>query len=222
MKLLLIEDNSMFALTLKSELESRYVVKVEETAEKGELQAQTNDYDIILLDLSLPDKNGLWVCRALRSNGIKTPILILTGEDSTATKVELLDSGADDYLTKPFKIDELYARIRALLRRQQQSLGSNTLQTRDIILDLDTKTVRRDKRIVPLRRKEYYILEYLVRNAGNVVSRGMILDHVWEDEADSLTNVVDVHIKYLRDRIDKPFPKKIIKTIHGIGYKIEA
>jgi DNA-binding response OmpR family regulator len=222
MKLLIVEDDREVSSTLKDELKKDYIVKISPTGEDGEFQAQTTDYDLIILDLSLPDKDGLSVCKSIRKSDSETPILILTGQTELKMKIDLLDSGADDYLTKPFKIDELRARIRALLRRKKQELSPNTISMGDLELDINRKIVRREEQVVHLRRKEFYILEYLVRNAGNVVSRGMIMDHVWDDDSEAITNVVDVHIKYLRDRIDKPFSKKIIKTVHGLGYKIEA
>ncbi|MDO8269423.1 MAG: response regulator transcription factor [Candidatus Levybacteria bacterium] len=222
MKLLLIEDDFEIAITLKEELEKNYIVKISATGEDGEYQAEINDYDLILLDLGLPDKDGLEVCRNIRKSGVRAPILVLTGQADLKMKVSLLDAGADDYLTKPFKLEELMARVRALLRRPKETLLSNTLSTSDLTLDLDKKTAKRETQLIALRKKEFYLLEYLVRNAGNVVSRGMILDNVWDNDCDSLTNIVDVHINYLRDRIDKPYDKKLIKTVHGLGYKIEA
>lgn len=222
MKLLLIEDDKETAATLKEELERDYIVEASFTGEDGEYEAEINDYDLIILDLGLPDKDGLEVCRRVRTNRIQVPILVLTGEDDLNTKVSLLDSGADDYLTKPFRLKELKARIRALLRRQHQTFVSNILPIDDLTLDLNKKNAKRGIKIITLRRKEFYLLEYLMRNAGAVLSRGMILDHVWDSESESFANIVDVHIKYLRDQIDRPFNKKLIKTVHGLGYKIEA
>ena len=222
MKLLIIEDDKQISDTIEEELGREYIVSTSSNGEDGEFQALSNNYDLIILDLSLPDKDGLSICRTLRKSAIDTPILILTGETNPKATVELLDSGADDYLTKPYKIEELKARIRVLLRRKKRAILSNILSLADLTLDLNKKSVTRRNLAVNLRRKEFYLLEYLVRNAGNVVSREMIMDYVWDTETDSLTNVVDVHVKYLRDRIDKPFDKKLIKTVHGIGYKIEA
>lgn len=222
MKLLIIEDDREISLTLKEELEKNYIVKTSATGTDGEYQAEINDYDLILLDLSLPDKDGFQVCKSIRETGIQVPILVLTGQTDLDMKVKMLDAGADDYLTKPFKYEELMARVRALLRRSKKTQTTSTLSTDDLVLDLDKKIAKRESKLITLRRKEFYLLEYLVRNAGNVVSRGMILDNVWDNDCDSLTNIVDVHIKYLRDRIDKPFDKKLIKTVHGLGYKIET
>ena|SRR3989344_1261390 len=222
MKLLLIEDDKETAVTLKEELREDYVMETSFTGEDGEYKAEINDYDLIVLDLGLPGKDGLEVCRKVRANRIQTPILVLTGESDLGTKVSLLDAGADDYLTKPFTFAELKARIRALLRRQHKTFTSNTLSIEDLTLDINKKIAKRGVKIIPLRPKEFYLLEYLIRNAGAVLSRGMILDHVWDSESESFTNIVDVHIKYLRDQVDRSFDKKLIKTVHGLGYKIEA
>ena len=210
------------AATLKEELEKDYLVEVSFSGEDGEYQAEVNACDLIILDLGLPDKNGLEVCRNIRIRRIQVPLLVLTGEYDVQTKVALFEAGADDYLIKPFNFAELKVRIRALLRRQQQVFISHVLSTQDLTLDLNKKIVKRGVTNISLRRKEFYLLEYLVRNAGNVVSRTMILDNVWESDCDSLTNIVDVHIKYLRDQIDRSFKKKLIKTVHGLGYKLEA
>jgi len=210
------------AATLKEELEKDYLVEVSFSGEDGEYQAEVNACDLIILDLGLPDKNGLEVCRNIRIRRIQVPLLVLTGEYDVQTKVALFEAGADDYLIKPFNFAELKVRIRALLRRQQHVLVSHVLSTQDLTLDLNKKIVKRGVTNISLRRKEFYLLEYLVRNAGNVVSRTMILDNVWESDCDSLTNIVDVHIKYLRDQIDRSFKKKLIKTVHGLGYKLEA
>lgn len=222
MKLLLIEDDKETAATLKEELEKDYVIELSFSGEDGEYKAEINEYDLIVLDLGLPDKDGLEVCRKIRANRIQTPILVLTGESDLGIKISLLDAGADDYLTKPFTFAELKARIRAVLRRQHQTFISNTLSVEDLTLDLNKKIAKRGVKIISLRPKEFYLLEYLIRNTGAVLSRGMILDHVWDSESESLTNIVDVHIKYLRDQVDRPFEKKLIKTVHGLGYKIEA
>lgn len=222
MKLLLIEDDKETVATLKEGLEKEYVVEFSFSGEDGEYKAEINEYDLILLDLGLPSKDGFQVCRDLRENGLQIPIIVLTGESDLNTKVSLLDAGADDYLIKPFTFAELKARIRTVLRRQHQTFVSNTLSIEDLTLDLNKKIAKRGLQIISLRPKEFYLLEYLIRNRGAVLSRGMILDHVWNSESESFTNIVDVHIKYLRDQVDRPFDKKLIKTVHGLGYKIEA
>lgn len=222
MKVLLIEDDKQIGITLKEELEKDYIVKLSHTGEDGEYQAEINGYDLIILDLGLPDRDGLHVCRTLRERKVKIPILVLTGDHDTKKKVSVLDAGADDYLTKPFSLDELMARIRALIRRQSQTILQNTITVADLTLDYTKKTVMRGSRTIHLRKKGFHILEYLLRNSGKVVSRDMIWEHVWNKEDEPFTNTVDVHINYLRDQIDEPFDNKLIKTVHGLGYKIEG
>lgn len=220
MKILLVEDDKDIAQTLKEELGKDYVVETALTGEEGEYLGQINEYHLIILDLMLPDITGIDICRKLRQNKITSPILMLTGQDSTEVKIQCLDCGADDYITKPFDFYELKARIRALLRRQNY-LTSNLLIVDNLILDPVTKIVSRGGTPIYLRRKEFDLLEYLMRNRGKVISRNTILDHVWDSSYDSDNNTVDVHIKHVRDKIDKPYKKVLIKTIHGFGYKLE-
>ncbi len=221
MRILLVMADEQTALKIKQELDDLYTTESTNTGEKGEDLACFNEYDLVILDKVLPDINGIEVCRRLRELDIKTPILILTEDNKIYSKVKGLDSGADDCLAKPFNLKELTARIRALLRRNPISLSPNILQVNDLQLDLNRRVVKRANTFIKLRRKEFHILEYLIRNQGIVVTREMILDHVWESESESLNNIVDVHIKYLRDHIDKNYDKKLIQTIHGVGYKIE-
>lgn len=222
MKLLLIDDNKELVQTLRKELSKYFIVETARTGKQGEYLAQVNDYELIILDITLPDLNGIEVCKLLRESGIHTPIIMLTGHGELATKVSALDLGADDYVIKPFKFPELLSRMRAVLRRQKKILPSNILTVGDLQIDLNKRLVFRKDKIISLRKKEFYLLEYLVRNVGNVITREMILNHVWASENDFLTNIVDVHIKYLRDHIDRGFDKKLIKTIHGLGYKLEV
>jgi DNA-binding response OmpR family regulator len=147
--------------------------------------------------------------------------LFLTGNSEVEKKITALDEGADDYMVKPFHVKELQARLRALLRRTSQRLGSDVIKVNDVTIDLGKKIVRRGETVIPLRRKEFDLLEYLARNQGKVVTRSMILDHVWDSSYDTFTNIVDVHINYLRHQLDKNFSKKIIKTVHGVGYKLD-
>lgn len=220
-KILLIEDDKKLALTIKEELEtSGYSVEACFDGETGEYKAITNDFDLIIVDLILPDKSGVKICQSLRREKVNSSILVLTGEIDVNKKVLALDKGADDYLTKPFSFAELKARIRALLRRKADSFTS--LSAGNLSLDVDKKVVKRAGKIIPLRRKEIALLEYLMRNQGRVVTRDMILNHIWGDEDEPSYNTVDVHVKYLRDKIDKNFPHKLIKTIYGLGYKIET
>ncbi|HWY79258.1 MAG TPA: response regulator transcription factor [Candidatus Sulfotelmatobacter sp.] len=222
MKLLLIDDNKELVQTLQEELSKYFIVEIAHNGKQGEYLAHINDYDIIILDIVLPDIDGIEICRMLRKAKIHTPIIILTGKLDHSTKVATLNIGADDYITKPFHLPELLSRIRAVLRRQKNVFNANVLTIADLQIDFDTKQVIRNNKIISLRKKEFYLLEYLARNVGSVITRDMILNHVWESDTDALTNIVDVHIKYLRDQIDKDFNKKLIKTVHGIGYKLEA
>lgn len=222
MKILIVEDEKDMGRILKKELSPSYTVEIARSGKEGEYLSEVNEYDLIILDVLLPDIDGITLCQKIRNNHIKTPILMLTGVSETTEKVAALDSGADDYLVKPFKISELHARIRALLRRQPEIIASNILKLADLEFDLINKTVKRDNKIITLKRKELQILEYFMRNIGKVLSRDMILEHIWDSAFESFTNTIDVHIKYLRDQIDRPFDKKLIKTIYGMGYKIEA
>lgn len=221
MKLLLIEDDKQTAKTIKEAMKDYYAVDVVYTGEDGDFRAQVNDYDTIIIDIVLPDIDGITVCKRIREAGIKTPILVLTGKVQVRDKVTALDAGADDYLTKPFSFAELLARVRALMRRNPDTLSSNKLFVGDLNLDVSSNTARRRGRKISLRRKEFSLLEFLMRNSGRVVTRSMILEHVWESETDPVTNTIDVHIKSLRDKVDRPFEKSLIKTVHGLGYKLE-
>jgi len=222
MKILLIEDDKQMAATIKEELKKHYAVDIAYTGEDGEYQAQVNDYDLIILDLILPDINGVTVCKKIRKSEIKTPVLILTGKTEIKDKVRALNSGADDYLIKPFSFSELLARARALLRRNPDTLVPDRLSAGNLTLDVVANTVKCKGKEISLRRKCFKLLEYLMRNKNRVVTRSMILEHVWESSIDPITNTVDVHIKSLRNKIDKPFGTDLIKTVHGLGYKIEV
>ena len=222
MKALFIEDDKELAETLKEELSSRFIIDLAFSGEEGEYNSFVNDYDVIIIDYNLPGINGIEVCRKIREGNIRTPILMLTGEVEVSKKIEALNSGADDYLTKPFVLEELLARIKALLRRPPQMLHSNIISIGDLTIDTDNQQVARNGKTILLRKKEFHLLEYLARNEGRIITREMILDHVWESLEEPITNTIDVHIKYLRDHIDKEFDKKLIKTVHGMGYKIEG
>lgn len=222
MKILLVEDDVEMAKTLKDALSSDYVVELAFFGKDGEYLVHINDYDLIILDILLPDLDGITVCKKIRANGVKTPVLMLTGESEIEKKVVSLDAGADDYLLKPFHLEELRARIRALLRRQPEMLTSNILKIGDLQLDLVKKTVTRNEKRIVLKRKELQILEYFMRNPGKLISRSMFLEHVWDSAYESFGNTIDVHITYLRNQLDKPFDKKLIKTVYGLGYKMEA
>jgi DNA-binding response OmpR family regulator len=222
MRLLLIEDNLQLLETLKEELSQQYAVDAVPTGKEGLYLGQINSYDLIVLDIGLPDTDGLEVCRSLRQKDITVPILVLTGHASLEDKVTAFDWGADDYLTKPFQLLELLARLRALLRRPiPQSMG-NILVVEDLELDLTSRIVHRSSKPIPLRRKELDLLELLMRNQGKVVTRSMILEHVWNSDVNAFTNAIDVHIKHLRDQVDRPFATKLIQTVYGIGYKFTS
>ena len=220
MRILVIEDDALIAETLSELLAEHYEVETVTTGRAGLDQGLTGVYDLIVLDLGLPDMSGHEVCRALRGEGIATPVIILTGQGDVRHKVAALDSGADDYLVKPFKFPELAARIRAVLRRSPGPVAPLTMEFGDIILDPENRIATRKGKAVKLRRKEFDLLAYLLRNQGQIVTRSMILDNVWEDGAAQFSNIVDVHVKYLRDRIEKPFKAPLIKTVHGVGYTI--
>lgn len=225
MKILLIEDDITLAETVKSRLSRLHSIDVTHTGTLGLQYAGRESgkaYDIILLDITLPDSDGISVCQRIRSQNITTPVLMLTAEQSARSKVVALDSGADDYLTKPFNFDELQARIRAVSRRPAQTLTENIMKIGDLIIDPIRYRVEYRGKEITLRRKEFVLLEYLARHHGQVVTRQMILDHVWDSSADPASNTVDVHINHLRGKIGRPFQTKIIKTIPGVGYKLEV
>ena len=221
MRVLLIEDDVTIARLLKEGLEDEsYAVDVVNDGSEGYRTAVADDYDVIILDIMLPEMNGYEVCRALRNDGNKTPILMLTARDTERDIVEGLDTGADDYLAKPFSFDVLLARIRALLRRPNEKL-EEILQVGDLKLDPSSKKVTRASQEINLTAKEYGVLEYLMRNKGKVLSKEQIISHVWDFDADVLPNNVELFIMFLRRKIDKPFKSKLIHTVSGFGYKLE-
>ncbi len=221
MRILLVEDDTAIARSLKEGLEDEaYAVDIAHDGSEGYRTAVADDYDVIILDIMLPGMNGYEVCRALRNDGNKTPILMLTARDAERDIVEGLDTGADDYLAKPFSFDVLLARIRALLRRPNEKL-EEILQVGDLKLDPSSKKVTRASQEINLTAKEYGVLEYLMRNKGKVLSKEQIISHVWDFDADVLPNNVELFIMFLRRKIDKPFKSKLIHTVSGFGYKLE-
>ena len=221
MRILLIEDDIAISRLLKEGLEDEsYAVDVAHDGSEGYRTASADEYDVIILDIMLPEMNGYEVCRALRKDGNKTPILMLTARDAERDIVEGLDTGADDYLAKPFSFDVLLARIRALLRRPNEKL-EEILQVGDLKLDPSLKKVTRASQEINLTAKEYGVLEYLMRNKGKVLSKEQIISHVWDFDADVLPNNVELFIMFLRRKIDKPFKSKLIHTVSGFGYKLE-
>ena len=221
MKILYIDDNRMLVDSVKTLLEDAYVIDHASTGREGLQSAQLVQYDLILLDLGLPDIDGYEVCCKLRAANVSTPILILTVQKDPDTCVKLLNSGADDYITKPFNGDALRARIVAVLRRGKEMSEEKVITVCDLSVNVTRREVRRGGVVIPLRRKEFDILEYLAANHGRVLTRAMILDHVWEAGTEGWNNTVDVHIKYLRDKVDRPFEKALIKTSYGVGYMID-
>jgi len=217
-RLLIVEDDKKLAGYLTKGLtEENYTVDVCHDGAEGLDRAILYDYDLIILDIMLPGKNGMEVCQAIRARRIFTPILLLTAKDSVECRVEGLDCGADDFLAKPFSYDELLARIRAALRRTQ-TYQTPVLKIADLVLDPGSHQVTRRDTEIQLTSKEYALLEYLMRNRDRVVTETNIIDHVWGTQQESFTNVVSVYIHYLRNKVDKGFNKKLIHTVRGLGY----
>jgi DNA-binding response OmpR family regulator len=220
MRILIIEDEKGVAGFIKKGLEEElYGVDVANDGEEGLSLADTAGYDLIVLDVMLPRMNGIDVCKRIRQKGMKTPVLMLTARDAVQDKVHGLDSGADDYLTKPFLFDEFLARVRALLRRKNTDLSK--LQCKDLKIDVQTHRAYVGNRELMLRPKEFALLEYLLRNKGRVVSRTQILENIWGYNYDTTTNIVDVHINALREKIGLIFTSEYIRTVRGIGYIID-
>lgn len=220
MRILVVEDEHRIARALKDGLEQEsYAVDVEYNGEEGYNAANAEEYDLIILDVMMPGLDGYEVCKRLRHDGNHTPILMLTAKDQTKDIVKGLDTGADDYLAKPFSFEVLLARIRSLLRRPHETIG-DTLAVADLTLNTVTKEVKRSDSSISLSSKEYALLEYLMRNEGRVLSKNNIISHVWDFDADVLPNTVEVFITYLRNKIDKPFGQPLIQTVRGFGYKI--
>jgi len=218
LRILLVEDEIKMASFIERGLrEEDYVVDVANDGEKALFSAEVNPYDLIILDIILPVKDGITVCRELRSKKINVPILILTSKDRVRDKVLGLNSGADDYLAKPFAFEELLARISALLRRNKTD-KTGTLKIADLEMDQLKHKVTRAGKEIQLTSKEFALLEYLMLNATHVITRTTISEHVWHEDFDSFTNVIDVYMNFLRNKIDKGHKKQLIHTIHGKGY----
>lgn len=220
MRILVVEDERKVSHFLRQALEEeQYAVDQAFDGEEGLALAEAYEYDLMILDLMLPKKEGMDILQDLRRNGSKMPILVLTAKDAVGDKVKALDSGVDDYLTKPFSIEECLARVRALLRRGKPD-RSGSLRVADLILNPATREVYRGQRRIELTNKEYALLEYFMRNAGRVLTRSMIAEHVWNIDFDTETNVIDVYVTYLRNKIDKGEASRLIKTIRGVGYTL--
>jgi len=218
MRMLLVEDerkvSDLVARALRAE---RYAVDVAEDGRTGWELAAAHEYDLIILDLMLPLLSGTELLIRIRRKKRQVPILVLTARDATEQKVKQFEAGADDYLTKPFALAELIIRIKALLRRGPVARLS-ALRVADLEVDQLTQQVRRAGRRIDLTSKEYALLEYLAANPGRVISRTMIIEHVWDQSFEGLTNIVDVYVRHLRSKVDDPFPTKLIRTIRGVGY----
>jgi DNA-binding response OmpR family regulator len=220
MRLLLVEDEAKVAALVARGLRAeRFAVDIADNGRKGWELASGFSYDLVILDLMLPELSGTELLRRLRQRNSEVPILILTAKDATADKVAHFDAGADDYLTKPFAFAELMVRVKALLRRGPVSRAS-TLRMADLELDRLTQQVRRGGRRIELTAKEYSLLEYFLTHPGRVLSRTMIIEHVWDESFEGLTNIVDVYVRHLRSKVDEPFPVKLIRTVRGVGYSL--
>ena len=218
MRLLLVEDDPNLSRFIQKGLqEERYAVDVAMDGEEGLFLTTMNQYDLIILDIMLPKLDGLGVCSKLRAERKTTPILLLTARESVEDKVAGLDTGADDYLTKPFAFAELVARVRALLRRGSAQ-PAGRIKALDLELDPVSHRVWRAGQEIPLTNKEFALLEYLLRNANHVLTRTAIIEHVWDIHYDSMTNIVDVHIRALRAKVDRNFPLPLIHTVRGVGF----
>lgn len=218
MRVLVIEDEIKMAAFIKRGLEEEGIaVDISSDGEDGLFRAKAGSYDLIILDITLPVLDGLEVCRRIRQEGATTPILLLTARDSVEMKVRGLDSGADDYLTKPFAFAELLARMRALRRRDRAEI-SIRLQVEDLVLDPLTRRVTRANRPIQLTSKEFALLECFMRHPDQVLSRTILAEKVWDETFDAFTNVIDVYINYLRNKIDRDFSPKLIHTVRGTGY----
>jgi DNA-binding response OmpR family regulator len=223
MKILLIEDEPSVSSFIKRGLEENgYTVEQAFDGDMGLSLARQGSFELMIIDLILPHRNGLEVCKILREEGYKDiPILMLTALSTTADVVAGLEAGADDYLRKPFKFQELLARINALARRRQIAPSGKKFTVANLVMDMEAKTVSRDGKEIPLTAREFTLLEFFIRNKGRVISRNTILEHVWELDFDTGTNVVDVYVNYLRKKIDKGFSPKLIHTVIGMGYVLK-
>jgi DNA-binding response OmpR family regulator len=224
MHILVVEDQQRLAMLLRRVLtEERHTVDVATEGESGFDLAASDTYDLVILDVMLPGMDGIEICREMRAADVHTPVLMLTARGAVEDRVAGLNAGADDYLVKPFAMEELLARVNALLRRRDRDIEAPAqLSIGDLELDLVRHEVKRGGRIIELTAKEFALLEYLMRHPGQVLTRTQITDHVWRYDLDALSNVVDTYIHYLRDKVDRGFTRNLIKTVRGVGYKIEA
>ncbi len=223
MRILVVEDKRHIANFIQKTLtEHAYAVDVAYDGEEVLDWPDLSEFDAIVLDIMLPGRDGIEVCRVLRERGLRTPILMLTARDAVEDRVRGLDSGADDYLVKPFAYTELLARLRAITRRQGEASKTSVLKVGDLTVDTASRRVSRSGTEIELRTKEYAILEYLAHHPDQVLTRAMIADHVWNYDFEGASNVIDVHIRNLRAKIDSGFKQKLIQTLRGTGYRISA
>ncbi len=222
MRILIVEDDVRLAAVVSRGLRKHaYAVDVATDGEEGSFFAETNSYDLLILDVMLPKKTGFELCRELRANGSELPILMLTARDAVADRVSGLDAGADDYLVKPFDFDELLARVRALSRRRPIFLNQQ-IAVSDLILNQTTRTARRGQRAIGLTTKEYALLEFLMENAGRVLTREQIAEHVWDINFDAFSNVIDVYVGRIRRKVDMEDETPLVHTRRGTGYLLSA
>jgi DNA-binding response OmpR family regulator len=221
--ILVVDDERRLANLIRRALEEEgHVVDVAHDGAEGLDVATATDYDLLVLDLMLPHLDGIEIAKRLRASNNDVRILMLTARDAVEDRVLGLESGADDYLMKPFSFSELLARVRALARRQIQAQVETELRSGTLVLDLARHEARRDDKTIELTAKEFQLLEYLMRNAGHVLTRTQILDHVWGYNFDSFSNVVDIYVHYLRNKIDRDFAEPLIRTVRGVGYSLKA
>lgn len=223
MRILIIEDEPRIASFIRRGLEEEsYAVDVASDGEEGFSWLSNFSYDLIISDVLMPKLNGLELCKKIREAGIKTPILLLTAKDTVDDKVLGLDAGADDYLVKPFSFKELLARVRALMRRHEGADKNSKLTSYDLTLDLLTRRVERGGSEIELTNKEFALLEFLMQNQGQVLSRTLIAEHVWDYDFYNQSNIIDVYVRQLRKKIDDPFELKLINSVRGAGYKLKG
>ena len=222
MRILVVDDDRRLCSVIKRGLlEETYAVDVAYDGEEGEYMGEVNPYDLIILDIMMPKKDGIEMCKELRSKRINTPILMLTAKDAVEDRVRGLDAGADDYMVKPFSFNELLARVRALLRREAVT-RSPEIKLGDLVLNTLTREVRRGDRTIELTTKEYVILEYFMRHHNVVVTRTMLEEHAWDYDFDSLSNLIDVYIRRLRRKLDDNENESVLQTVRGAGYRLKV
>jgi DNA-binding response OmpR family regulator len=222
MRILVVDDDRRLCGIIKRGLlEEAYAADVAYDGEEGEYMADVNSYDLIILDIMMPKKDGIEMCKELRAKGINTPILMLTARDAVEDRVRGLDAGADDYMVKPFSFNELLARVRALLRREAIT-KSPEIKLGDLVLNTLTREVRRGDRVIELTTKEYVILEYFMRHPNVVVTRTMLEEHAWDYDFDSMSNLIDVYIRRLRRKLDEENGESILQTVRGAGYRLKV